>query len=917
MITTEELYILRDGVRYQVDLSTPSGITLSYESNLFNALDKVNCNRSYTIKLPKTTNNTQIFYIPQDVRNASDVPRKKITCEYVIDGVSMFKKGNAYVASIDDYINIVITWDVIDGFKKLKDDNFDINLFDKKEGVETAIIEQKTNLGTSEPFNNFEPYYRPSYYLGVKSLGDSFDSEFPNYNGEYTKEEARQLMIRLYGNSNADLFTENRKVPAYLVSQKGWDAGTEGYCTVLCSSYGLEDADKIIKEFLFVVIQDNGNIISTTEHSQYREDLQYAAKQLHKSIVRLDQETDENIVKTYNVGKHLIVDWYKTWQRAEYFGELLHQLQEIYFSESGKGTVSMDINPSTRRGDSNGNNWNYDDYKRRYMLPVVPVPYLIKRIENYFGIRLDIYSNAYSDGKSNIVKSGTTDDVIDFGVVPCITSKLTWEQTERARIRYYSLFATKGYTPSDLFDDNNEMAVYAMAYQFYGFNPNGEENDFFKFTDKNNTGLDDGYATYGVTPKTNKNVYARGVVKVVYSAEPVNNFLEDDKQMKLTFHTRKKVNYANGTGIIKYEDEEIGAVEGEIRTADQDNEFNQYLQSFGGTSRSYVCVVYDMRQEEGKAKVSLATEDLTNIWFSVTIPSNNYLHLTTILSSSYVEYLPESKEEYPVHKQDLISNLPSVSCLDFVKSLFYQIGAFPKIMPDGSIKAMYYNDILKNIPYAEDWTDKIIDEKDTISWKVGGFSRKNYYLMKSDKTDEDKKNELNPDDDPNEPKDVYEDGAGVVEVFTDDENTITTIVTLPWHAPFISAAERPLADTGNTMKYWVFGSDEAKAAKPCYGVLSYGTLNDGITDNVIKMNVWNGFNGISTTTTYGWLCSLLKNPLVLKCNLILNAFDLANLDMQKPVYIDKYNSYFCIIKVERGSNGISTAELLRIPSESL
>lgn len=749
MITTEELYIIRDGGRQRVDLSSPSGITLSYESNLFNAIDKVNCSHSYTIKLPKTVNNTRIFDIPQDVRMHKSVVRQRFGCEYVVDGVPLFKRGNAYVVSIDDSINVVVTWDVVSGLQKIKYDNFDINLFDVKEGVETAMVKQKGNMRTSEPFNNFDAYYLPSYYAGVKQY----------YNDSHQQDSHQQ--------------------------------------------------------------QTQGE----------------------------------------------------------------------------------------------------DNYRRIYALPVVPVPYLLRRIENYYDIRIDVYKNAMSNGKMDFMRLPDAIDTVDLGVIPCVGTKLTYEQQERGMIRLtnFTWQTIPDITPSALRSED-EMMIYTHDCEFKG----DRSGDFFEYIMPHTDLCHDKYVEWGVKPKERHTIKVRGVVKVIYKLKYVQDWLEDGKSFALKFYYKKTEGWNHVENVLR-SSEEAASVEGVVKYADEDEDFKAWLDTnrphWTKYNQEYACVVYEIRSEEGVAPVTIDLGQMNNVFTTITYDedldlSDKGKSYVWVLNTSWLEFLPENAERTPEHYQDLISNLPSVTCLDFVKSLFYQIGAYPVVTANGVIKPFYYRDIKKNLAYAYDWSKKIMsDSVHTFTWKVGSFSRRNYYLMKSDESEEDKIE--SPSVDPSLPKDVYEEGRGVIVVNSDTDNTNTIVVTLPWYAPFIRAEEKPKAETGNTMKYWVFGNTEAKEAKPCYGVLSYGRLDDGDEKDVIRMKVWNGFKDMQEDDYYGFLAKLMKDPIVMKCDLLLNALELYELDMSRPAYIEEVNSYFCIIKVERSSNGICTAELLRIPPEAL
>lgn len=750
----------------QADLSSPSGITLSYESNLFNSIDKINCNHTYTIKLPKTANNTRIFGMPQDVRNKDYIASKRFVCLYFVDGVSMFEKGYAYVISIDEYINITITWNVVDALQKIKDDNFNINLFDIKEHVETEIIKQPNQKKQATmAFDNFKPYHYPFYYQGIQYP----DSKYENTEDAYSS-------------------------------------------------------------------------------------------------------------------------------------------------------------------------------KHSYRNPVVPVPYIVKRIEDYYNIRIDIYSRATWDGKAEIVKESgrNTNDVIDLGVIPCVSTKLTGSQQYMGAMllsdfecelekKTFNQGDFGAYTPQ-IVREQSKYTIHPNFIGFRGFNATfGVENDFYKFIHAEKRLVHEKYADYGIYPKERKQFNVTGVIYAFYYSPKVT---QEHPEFSLDVFANKKVMTPTSpnNSFAKTECESVSSVEGTVydnfRTVATEYEvesLDRYMAKHQiiDAVANYVIVKFDMRPEEGQDMMSVETSRYDmNYWFTLYDPADvdGYM-LAGLLDISKLEITPKNVEEDPPHYQDLIANLPEVTCMDFIKSLFYQIGSFPKILPNGNITAFGYNDFKENIKKAYDWTGRVMNlEHENISWKVGSFSGKSKYLMKSDSEGKDKDDifEIYDYDD------VYEQANGKVVLNSDYEKKETTVVTLPWYAPFIQAAEMPNANTGNTMKYWVYGKDEGKAAKPCYGMLYTKEIEyddrktEGVeTIKVMAMDVWNGFKDIEINPNYKFLCDMLKNPIVVKCEVKLNAFDLKELDLSIPAYLNEYNSYFCIIKVERSSDGKCTAELLRIPPEIL
>lgn len=123
---TEELYISDwDGRNWErVDLGNSSGITLSYNSNLFGDLNQIKSNTSYTIKLPKTTNNCRIIDGAHVVSNNTQYPRSVHYAKYYRNGIEIIKKAIVYLMCItEDSIEIVLVWGILNSLEKMKSGN--------------------------------------------------------------------------------------------------------------------------------------------------------------------------------------------------------------------------------------------------------------------------------------------------------------------------------------------------------------------------------------------------------------------------------------------------------------------------------------------------------------------------------------------------------------------------------------------------------------------------------------------------------------------------------------------------------------------------------------------------------------------------------------------------------------------------
>ena len=94
----ERLYI--DGVL--MDLSGEVGITLSMRSNLFESVDKISGNTTYTVKLPRTAHNSLVLGWADRMDSLSRAAMKSHKARYFRDGVELVRNGIVSVLSASD-----------------------------------------------------------------------------------------------------------------------------------------------------------------------------------------------------------------------------------------------------------------------------------------------------------------------------------------------------------------------------------------------------------------------------------------------------------------------------------------------------------------------------------------------------------------------------------------------------------------------------------------------------------------------------------------------------------------------------------------------------------------------------------------------------------------------------------------------
>lgn len=517
-------------------------------------------------------------------------------------------------------------------------------------------------------------------------------------------------------------------------------------------------------------------------------------------------------------------------------------------------------------------------------LPAVPIYRILSLINNYYGVNFKLGDKFSMDDWNDLEGNYDTNeysDLINRGVVPLVNWELIADhsKTLRAGLRF-SNTAEKW---------NNRLHLLFRQY----IAPT--KGDMFK-SEVNSVPASDGATLYNGIKATYESagcdLELDGVIIARYKTQLT------EPQLKIYSITAE--------GII------------EVASLDA-------VETSSGDTYVYR---YDFRADYGNNRLSISGEYVQyDKPIYITLPNV----VPTFLSSEiyfYPLFTPDHDASRVAIWLSITKNLPDISCMTFIKSLYYMIGAFPAIDSDGNIIAINYNKLKENLNSGiiYDWSKKAQSqswESDYVKFDIGGFAQKNYFLMKNDNLGEYKKE-----------RDFYERGKGCITVSNETLEPSKTIFQIPFYGKFQEDLQYYYINTGDTVKMWEKDGNEVSPveSKPAIGIIKgtkwynyfptrelddegnaiFRTEHNG--QYILSMDVWDGFKNISKNDSYAYLQSILKNPIAIKENFLLNELDLRDLDYTVPIYLEKYNSYFAIITLERDSKGICKAELIKLPN---
>lgn len=566
-------------------------------------------------------------------------------------------------------------------------------------------------------------------------------------------------------------------------------------------------------------------------------------------------------------------------------------------------------------------------------IPVVPIRYIIDRINQTFGTKFNlgaVYSgSSYWDRDSKRYTSNGDSVIISRGVIPLVTTGLTDDQLE-ARTATLTNFKIYDYSvklfgsfsvPLDAWDGLRMPQIVTFdikqpqnnIYFTVGGGGNVDPSIKWIFHKKDSAG------TKVVTVEKFK---LDGFFKVLFMGT-------SQTVPKLIIYHRVAERDADNPSKVNIYMKELETLEGRF-------EGYEYYNDPSLGNRLCDVYIFDFRKSQGLTPIEISeTND------GSTSSSSQYPYFFNFDRKAYaildgkVEITPLGRLSDDVvnkgFETDVFSNLPDIGCLEFMKSLFYVIGAFPGLSRDGEIVPLRYSAINNNRynGNVRDWSRKImtsVDEKpEKIDFKVSGFGQHNYFLLKNDDL------EVTT---PEEGEDVYETGKMDVVCDNNSLEREKTIIQIPWYGPYLKSGKYPPGRTNRDMKYEEFDPEEWKTtkceAKPALGLIiggSEGTMkyeydgNGNITKRVYEpngtyrmfMEILNPFRDVTESVDYDFLQEVIYRPYMVTESFMLDEFDLRDLDYTIPIYLDKYNSHFAIVSIQRDAAGKCKCELIKLP----
>ena len=567
----------------------------------------------------------------------------------------------------------------------------------------------------------------------------------------------------------------------------------------------------------------------------------------------------------------------------------------------------------------------------QYNPPLVPVRYLLNSIARHYGKEsardiFDFMREKPLEGKDFDEAEGMPFSIFEDGVVPLVSGEWSDRLIHR-NTRRFSLLSTLRYdsnksVPMCSYDSGNSIMC-LPNYTYVKFDIGEGMESFFEFYKHT------GYANctqeelspekkdwephvqnssdyIAFRPKRRYKGSLRGKLSFFYSVGLTGKLY----LLKMHYLLNQEFSASVPRRYVPYTDED-GSIRDLIEI--------QYTRLENG--------VYDFvfDPQEGGDEVELTVEsDYSGYDFWVLVTD-----MKGYITEGTLEFLPshenseimdevtqrsiEGARDY--NEVDLFGNLPQISVMEFLKSLFYIENAYPVVRDDGRLGKMGYRDLYNNIREGKvyDWSSAVTGSstewEGTRRFTNGELGRRNLFTMCNYGNDGDKAA-------------VFAPASSSFETENETLEQEKTIYAFPYSSANIRSANGILS--GETFAYWVRKDKsftyEVGSVNPIIGrVMKHSWWMDYDISNehrtviykYLLFRIWQ-VSDINYADTV--LARIMKKPKVVTRDLRLDMHTLSKLDFSKPVYIEQENAYFGIVSLKLGSNDVTKAELIMLPA---
>lgn len=331
------------------------------------------------------------------------------------------------------------------------------------------------------------------------------------------------------------------------------------------------------------------------------------------------------------------------------------------------------------------------------------------------------------------------------------------------------------------------------------------------------------------------------------------------------------------------------------------------VEVFAATGNTINLVVEDA---EGNATIIEELSEAAGVYYAIGVEfdftntdSKIYLECNNITISIEITYALLTMTVTPLTAQyssattggffPIIPNLPDMTCAEFITDCMIYTGKFPFINDIDSSEILFRGaqTLVSNVGTDSlDWSGKLIDITE-INYRFGDYAQKNSIDYNEGEADE------------------VNGTVGYLNVQNSFLEPIKELARMKFNAAkpiggnirLNAIIDLPLYDI--SVQSGVLITNKKDIDKSYLGkiVARYVYFTEAMK-----------FSSIVQNTEYTALQSLILKPRVIKANVMLNAVDIFNLNMEKPIYFKQTGKYYAILTAQVEEEAATEIELLEI-----
>lgn len=243
----------------------------------------------------------------------------------------------------------------------------------------------------------------------------------------------------------------------------------------------------------------------------------------------------------------------------------------------------------------------------------------------------------------------------------------------------------------------------------------------------------------------------------------------------------------------------------------------------------------------------------------------------------------------------IMSNLPSISVIDFIKFLATITGTFPRQLNDDGLVELYpYKLLFENVENAIDWTDKVVPSWESmrpaqVAYNVSDFAQSNYYKWREDKKTE---------------------GDFNANMKIDNKTLALNrdVITFPFAASVGSNVPiYELTENATTNEQGEVITEISVNYSKCEPRILNLVDDDGVAVGRFDINLQSVID-----TKYQDIAKTLQNARVIKERIKIRDVELEQFEEMVPVYLGQYGGYFAVLDITINSSEIAEVQLIQL-----